>query len=83
MIRGYSRVWQKYITVLENNWFEARIGRHSKRGKIEVQIRKVFYWTLKKRKHIIVPGSRWNVLPHGTITRLALPSRQRLKPSLE
>ena len=31
----------------------------------------------------IVPGSRWNVLPPGTITRLTLTARQRLKPPLE
>ena len=32
---------------------------------------------------IIVPGSRWNVIPTGTIIRLVLPARQRLKRPLE
>ena len=31
----------------------------------------------------IVPGSRWNIIPPGTITPLALPETQRLKPPLE
>ena len=31
---------------------------------------------------VIVPGSRWNLLPPGTITCFALLARQRLKPPL-
>ena len=31
----------------------------------------------------IVPGSRWNILPPGTITGLTLPARQGLKLPLE
>ena len=31
----------------------------------------------------IVPGSRWNALPLGTLTRRARTARQRLKPILE
>ena len=36
-----------------------------------------------RRRISIVPGSRWNVLPPGTLTRLALTARQGLKPLLE
>ena len=32
---------------------------------------------------IILPGSRWNALPPGTLTRIARTARQGLKPILE
>ena len=32
---------------------------------------------------VILPGSRWNSLPPGNLTRLARTARQGLKPILE
>ena len=53
-----------------------RVMRKKKRGRETDPRCDIMFTSNKTEVGFIVPGSWWNVLPPGTITRLALTARQ-------